>query len=213
MTSLPSSHPPSRLFRVLRLGLPVIGALLIVTFFFPGARHHAELTRYASVPPFSLTESTGKTVTNGDLQGKVWVADFIYTTCPGPCPIISSSMARLQQKLTGDNRVQLVSFSVDPQDDTPAVLTAYANRFEADPQKWWFLTGPKQQMFDLIQKGFLQSLQDNHGQHLADGQFLVVHSTYMVLVDQHGTMRGFYSGLDPDSQSSLLEGIHQLENE
>ena len=134
MTSLPSSPLPSRLFRVLRLGLPLIGALLIVTFFFPGARHHAELTKYASVPPFSLTERTGKTVTNGDLQGKVWVADFIYTTCPGPCPIISASMAQLQQKLTGDNRVQLVSFSVDPQDDTPAVLTAYANRFEADPQ-------------------------------------------------------------------------------
>jgi protein SCO1/2 len=211
MTS--SSSTPSRLYRILRLGFPVIGALLIVTFFFPGQRRHPVLPKYGPVPPFSLTESSGRTVTNDDLHGKVWVADFIYTTCPGPCPIISASMARLQQKLAGDNRVQFVSFSVDPQDDTPAVLAAYANRFEADRQKWWFLTGPKQQMFDLIQKGFLQTLQDNHGRHLEPGQFLVLHSTYMVLVDQRGAMRGFYSGLAPDSRASLLDGIHQLENE
>jgi protein SCO1/2 len=196
------------------LGLPVIGALLIVTFFLPGMhRHEVELKRYALVPPFSLTERSGKTITNHDLEGKIYVADFIFTTCPGPCPIISANMAKLQQKLAGDSRVQLVSFTVDPQDDTPAVLAAYADHLGADPQKWWFLTGPKEQVYDLIQNGFLQSVQDNHGKQLAPGEFLVTHSTYLVLVDPKGFMRGFYSGLDSDDQSSLLEGIHQLENE
>jgi protein SCO1 len=214
MSSSSPSNFSRRLYALLRLGFPVIGVLLIVTFFFPGAhRHEAELRRYALVPPFSLTERSGKIITNHDLEGKIYVADFIFTTCPGPCPIISAHMARLQQKLAGDSRVQLVSFTVDPQDDTPAVLSAYANHLGADPERWWFLTGPQKQVYDLIQNGFYQSVQDNHGKRLAPGQFLVTHSTYMVLVDPHGYMRGFYSGLDPDDQSSLLEAIRQLKNE
>jgi len=133
-------------------------------------RHEVELKRYALAPPFSLTERSGKTITNHDLEGKIYVDDFIFTTCPGPCPIISANMAKLQQKLAGDSNVQLVSFTVDPQDDTPAVLAAYANHLGADPQKWSFLTGPKEQVYDLIQNGFLQSVQDNHGKHLAPGE-------------------------------------------
>ena len=192
-----------------RLGgfLPVVvilAALLIVTWF--GLSKHfndVKLSKYAAVPPFSLTERSGKTITNYDLDGKIWVADFIFTTCPGPCPIISANMAKLQSKLAGDNRVQLVSFTVDPQDDTPAVLSAYADRLGADPQRWWFLTGPEKPLYELIQKGFYQSVQDNHGKQLEPGQFVVTHSTYMALVDQHGLMRGFYQGLDADDQTSF----------
>ena len=99
------------------------------------------------------------------------MADFIFTTCPGPCPIISANMAKLQPKLAGDNRVKLVSFTVDPQDDTPAVLSAYADHLGADPQSWWFLTGPQKQVYDVIQNGFLRSVQDNHGKALNPGQY------------------------------------------
>ncbi len=211
-SSIPNPFP--RYYNALRFGFPVVGALLLVTLFLPGLRRpEVELKRYPLVPPFSLTEQSGKTITNHDLKGKIYVADFIFTTCPGPCPIISANMARLQQKLAGDDRVQLVSFTVDPQDDTPAVLSAYADHLGADPQRWLFLTGPKAQVYDLIQNGFLQSLQDNHGKQLAPGEFLVTHSTFMVLVDPQGFMRGFYSGLDAGDQASLMEGIRQLENE
>jgi protein SCO1/2 len=209
-----SSNSLRRFYSILPVGVAIAVALVLVTLSLR-SRHDNEvpLRSYGTVPPFSLTERGGKTITNHDLDGKIWVADFIFTTCPGPCPIISANMAKLQSKLAGDPRVQLVSFTVDPQDDTPAVLSAYADRLGADPQHWWFLTGPKAPLYDLIQNGFYQTVQDNHGKQLEPGQYVVTHSTYMALIDSHGTKRGFYQGLDADDQANLLKAIHQLEDE
>jgi protein SCO1/2 len=122
-------------------------------------------------------------------------------------------MAKLQSDLNGDDHVQLVSFTVDPQDDTPAVLSAYANNLGADPNRWWFLTGPEKPVYDLIQNGFYQTVEDNHGKQLEPGQYLVTHSTRVVLVDENGVMRGFYDGLSEDGRKTLLDAIHQLERE
>jgi protein SCO1/2 len=172
-----------------------------------------ELRKMSIVPPFALTERSGRTVTNRDLSGKIWVADFIYTTCPGPCPVITSGMARLQDAVAHDPQVQLVSFTVDPQTDTPAVLAKYADQFGADPNRWWFLTGPEKPLDDLIQNGFLQVVQDNSGQPLQEGQYKVTHSTYLALVDGDGNVRGFYSGIGTDGRSDLLRDIKVLEKE
>ncbi len=193
----------------------ILAVALVVVVLSLRARYSADgpLRVFGTVPPFSLTERSGRTVTNHDLAGKIWVADFIFTTCPGPCPIISANMARLQSRLAGDDRVQLVSFTVDPRDDTPAVLSTYANGLGADPQRWWFLTGPEKPLYDLIQNGFYQAVQDNHGKQLEPGQYVVTHSTYMVLVDPRGAMRGFYQGLEADEQAKLWQAIHQLEGE
>ena len=198
---------------LLPLSVAITAGLVIAAVAITGRHQDVTLKTYGTVPPFSLTERSGQTITNHDLDGKIWVADFIFTTCPGPCPLISANMARLQSRLAGDDRVQLVSFTVDPQDDTPAVLSAYADRLGADPRHWWFLTGPQKPMYDLIQNGFYQAVQDNHGKQLAPGENVVTHSTYMALVDPHGRMRGFYQGLDADDQANLLTAIHQLERE
>ncbi len=165
------------------------------------------------MPPFAFTERSGKQITNNDLLGKIWVADFIYTTCPGPCPMITSSMARLQAQVADDPQVQLVSFTVDPQTDTPAVLSAYANQYHADPNRWWFLTGPEKSLYNLIQNGFYQVVQDNRGQPPADGQFTVTHSTKFVLVDADGVVRGFYDAIGTDGRADLLRDIKLLEKE
>jgi protein SCO1/2 len=110
----------------------LIGVVLLYRFFSTGQVSPAsELRRYTTVPPFNLTERSGKTITNKDLMGKIWVADFIFTTCPGPCPLITASMAKLQDAVAHDPQVQLVTFTVDPQNDTPAVLAAYADKFGA----------------------------------------------------------------------------------
>jgi cytochrome oxidase Cu insertion factor (SCO1/SenC/PrrC family) len=122
-------------------------------------------------------------------------------------------MAQLQSALTGDSRVQLVSFTVDPRHDTPAILAAYAGRLGADPRRWWFLTGPEKPLDDLIQNGFYQAVQDNAGRPLDPGQNLITHSTYMALVDAHGALRGFYQALDADDEAGLLRAIHHLETE
>jgi cytochrome oxidase Cu insertion factor (SCO1/SenC/PrrC family) len=160
-----------------------------------------------------LTERSGRTITNQDLSGKIWVADFVYTTCPGPCPLVTASMAKIQKATEHDQRVQLVTFTVDPENDTVPVLAAYASKFGADPNRWWFLTGPEKPLYHLIQDGFYQVVEDNRGQPLQEGQFTVTHSTKMVLVDGDGVMRGFYDGVGPDGRSELLKGIKTLEKE
>jgi protein SCO1/2 len=172
-----------------------------------------ELRKMAIVPPFALTERSGKTITNRDLAGKIWVADFIYTTCPGPCPLITAGMVKVQAAIAHDPKVQIVSFTVDPQTDTPAVLAKYADQYGADPNRWWFLTGQEKPLFSLIQNGFLQAVQDNSGHPLQDGEFKVTHSTYLALVDGDGNVRGFYDGVGNDGRADLLRDIKILEKE
>jgi protein SCO1/2 len=181
--------------------------------FGPGDAGHTGFRKLSIVPPFSLTERTGRTITNRDLAGKIWVADFVYTTCPGPCPIITAGMAKIQEAVLPDPLVQLVTFSVDPETDTPAVLSAYANQFHADANRWWFLTGPEKPMFDLIQHGFLQPVEDNQNKPSEPGQFKVTHSTYIVLVDGEGNMRQYYDGTTPEGRADLLRDIKLLEKE
>ena len=104
-------------------------------------------------PPFVLTDQDGKPFGSEQLQGKIWIADFIYTTCPGPCPMISSRMSETQKPLE-DTDVKLVSFSVDPAHDTPAVLRDYAKKLHAQPGRWEFLTGDKSTIYHLSRDGF-----------------------------------------------------------
>jgi cytochrome oxidase Cu insertion factor (SCO1/SenC/PrrC family) len=156
------------------------------------------LRKISTIPAFSLTERSGREITNRDLLGKIWVADFIYTTCPGPCPLITADMARMEQNLAGDPQVQFVTFTVDPRNDTPAVLAKYADRYKADPNRWWFLTGPEKPLYDLIQKGFYQAVLDNRDGPSEPGQFAVTHSTQFALVD---------------ARAQLLRDIQTLERE
>ncbi|MCE0498101.1 MAG: SCO family protein [Methylacidiphilales bacterium] len=209
--SVPSPSPyrwPIRILAVLILG--------VVAYHFAtqgSVSHASKLRRINDVPPFVLTERSGRTITNQDLRGKIWVADFIFTTCPGPCPLITANMAKVQDAVAHDPHVQLVTFTVDPQDDTPAVLAAYANKFGADPNRWWFLTGPEKSLDDLIENGFYQVVQDNRGHPLEPGQFIVTHSTSLVLVDADGVVRGSYDGIGTDGRTDLLNGIKTLEKE
>ena len=165
--SLSLAHPHPWRFDRGHSGLPVFSGAAGAA----GNRRRlsAELRKIAIVPPFALTERSGKTITNHDLAGKIWVADFIYTTCPGPCPLITASMAKIQEAVAHDPQVQLVTFTVDPQTDTPAVLAKYADQFGADPNRWWFLTGPEKPLYDLIRNGFLQVVQDNQRPAAAGG--------------------------------------------
>jgi protein SCO1/2 len=215
MHDVPPAPPRRSLYRwpIRLLALGLLAAALFRFFSGSGPAPRSDLPRVNIVPPFSLAERGGGTITNKDLDGKVWVADFVYTTCPGPCPLITSAMARLQAKILPDPNVQLVSLSVDPQTDTPAVLAAYADHYHADPHRWWFLTGPEKQIYALIKDGFYQAVVDNRGQPPQDGQFTVTHSTQMALVDANGVVRGFYEALDAGEQAQLLRDIKILENE
>jgi cytochrome oxidase Cu insertion factor (SCO1/SenC/PrrC family) len=163
------------------------------------------------VPPFSLTERSGRIITNNDLLGKIWVADFVYTTCPGPCPLVSASMAKLQDAVANDPQVQLVTFTVDPTTDTSAVLSDYADHFGASKTRWWFLTGGEKAIFDVVRNGFLLPMTDNSGKPLEPGQYKVTHSTQVALVDGDGVIQGYFDGLSAEGRSDVLKAIAALE--
>jgi protein SCO1 len=217
MTTLP--NPPPNRTSPYRWLIVVLALFLLVLVLYRSiesgtmATSSTELRKMSIVPPFALTERSGRTVTNHDLAGKIWIADFIYTTCPGPCPLITAGMAKIQDAVAHDPQVMLVSFTVDPVNDTASVLAKYADHYGADPNRWWFLTGPEKPLYDLIQNGFLQIVQSNNNQPAQDGQAKLTHSTYLALVDGDGNVRGFYDGVGTDERGTLLRDIKTLEKE
>ena len=117
------------------------------------ALRQRSISAYGTVPGFQLTNQNGQPFGSAQLSGKIWIADFIYTTCPGPCPMISSRMSELQKPLQKTD-VHLVSFSVDPDKDTPEVLRGYADKLQAEPGRWDFVTGAKSAIYKLSHDGF-----------------------------------------------------------
>jgi protein SCO1/2 len=164
-----------------------------------GAR--ASLPSYSTVPDFTLTDQTGAPFSSsGGLHGQVWIADFIYTNCPGPCPRMSSQMHQVQTALSGADGVRLISFTVDPARDTPEVLAAYARRFQADAGRWFFLTGPVSTLQHLSRDAFL----------LGDVDGNLEHSTRFVLVDRTSRVRGFYLTSEEDAIPRLVADAKSL---
>ncbi|MBM4264135.1 MAG: SCO family protein [Deltaproteobacteria bacterium] len=176
----------------------------------PGQQPLEGLNRHNVVPDFTLTERSGKPIALANLQGKVWIADFIYTTCTDTCPLQSAEMAKLQSELADVTNLRLVSFSVDPTKDTPAVLQAYAARFKADAERWLFLTGDKEQISNLVQGGFRLSAAPLK----QDGtDTVILHSPRFVLVDSTATIRGYYDSREPDALLRLKQDLRALVKE
>ena len=168
-------------------------------------RHAPPLPVYGSVPDFVLTERSGRTVRLADLKGHIWVADLIFTSCAGPCPMMSQQMSGFQTSLAPARDIRLVSFSVDPERDTPAVLTEYAARYRADGERWLFLTGDRKMIYRLIREGFRLTVKDAPED---DGQ--IIHSLRFALVDREGRVRCYYNGDDPQSLRGLLPDVDRL---
>jgi cytochrome oxidase Cu insertion factor (SCO1/SenC/PrrC family) len=155
------------------------------------------------VGQFTLTERSGATVTHQELRDYIWIADFIFTSCAGPCPMMTAQMADLQEALFNETKVKLVSISVDPDRDTPEVLTDYASKFEADTHRWWFLTGDIAQITTLAVERFKLGSVENP----------IFHSTKFVLVDGQGRIRGYYDSETDDYASQLIADVHRLQAE
>jgi len=168
------------------------------------ALRQRRISAYGSVPGFQLTNQNGQPFGSAQLSGKIWIADFIYTTCPGPCPMISGRMSELQKPLEKTD-VHLISFSVDPEKDTPEVLRGYAEKLQAEPGRWDFLTGAKSAIYKLSHDGFKLAVSDG-----GDAQGIPVHSTRMVLVDRHGQIRGYYDASETEAITKLLADTNHL---
>ena len=162
-----------------------------------------DLPVFGDVPEFSLIAQTGQPFDSRTLDGHVWVADFIYTTCTGPCPMMTTHMRQLQNSTLETPDVLLVSFTVDPEHDTPPVLAEYARHFKQDPSRWFFLTGGREALNDLGVHAFKVNSVDGS----------LIHSTRLVLVDRARRIRGFYSTDEDGFMPQLMHDVRQLEAE
>jgi protein SCO1/2 len=174
-----------------------------------------KLDVYGEVPDFALTERSGRRITRADLMGRIWIANFIYTQCTETCPLQSAQVARLQAEFAGEEDLRLVSITVDPERDTPAVLSRYAERYGADPARWLFLTGDKRAIYHLAKEGFRLGVVDPDDQQ-AGGRLrwlgptpalathgskgLIIHSSRFVLVDRQAKIRAYHL---PDDEQAL----------
>jgi cytochrome oxidase Cu insertion factor (SCO1/SenC/PrrC family) len=165
------------------------------------------------VGDFALTERDGGTVRKADLLGKVWVASFVFTRCTGPCPQVTATMARLQTDLPAGDDVRLVTFTVDPDHDRADVLKRYADNFGADPKRWLFLTGGRDEIYRLLREGFRVGVEENRGADRQPGRE-VSHSARLVVVDRKGHLRGYFNGVaddgdDPERAKKEFEENYQ----
>jgi len=159
---------------------------------------------------FSLTDRTGRTVTRSDLDGRILVVDFLFTSCSLTCPAVNSVMAQIQQQTTNRTDVKLVSLTVDPHDDTPAVLEKYGEHFSADTNRWLFLTGDRTQLYGLIGTTFLATDTNNEFGFMP-GNF--AHTERIALVDSEGRLRGYFDGLNQNTAAAVVNEITKLQNQ
>lgn len=146
-----------------------------------------------------------------DLRGKVWIADFIFTRCSGPCPLMTMKMSELQNEFKDSNDVVLVSFSVDPVYDTPQRLKAYAEEYKASNEQWRFLTTlDKNKVWDLAMKGFALSAGEDTTR---DGRGMIFHDERLVVVDRNGEIRGYVHTKDERWKEKVVERVLELLNE
>ena len=167
-------------------------------------KREPELTRFYPLPDFSLTDQTDATVKLADLKGRVWIADFIFTNCPGACPMMTGEMRKLDHTLPKE--IRFVSITVDPSRDTPKALAAYAAEQGVTKDRWLFLTGDKQALYDLCMNGFKLPLDETGGTPAEP----IAHSTRFVLVDQQAEIRGYYSATDEEDMKRLAADAKKL---
>ncbi len=159
----------------------------------------------SQVPDFRLDERSGAQLTLNDLSGKVWIGSFLFTSCSGQCPIIAQRVRKLQHELRHRTEVRFVSFSVDPDRDTVAALDEYARRFEANPLKWFFVTGEKGALKRVVREGFMMVMEPGSSETEA-----VMHSSKLALVDPWGRVRGFYDANEDSEMKQLLKDTRRL---
>lgn len=191
--------------------LCVVAALIMAALPFVLAQKPAPLDRDGPVPAFSLIDRFGEGFSNDALAGKVWVANFMFTTCPSICPVMSRHLGKLQEAMRSAglrDDAAIVSFSVQPEVDTPEVLREYGVLHGAEPGFWHLLTGERSAIWSLSKDGF--KLHVGQADNPAEP---VAHTGKLVLVDQAGVVRGYYDGLTPAVIDELMADIRQLVNE
>jgi protein SCO1 len=184
------------------LALVCAGALL-------GCHRERELPDYGAVPPFAMVDQSGKPFSDQTMRGKTWAAAFVFTRCPSACPRVTKVMRNVQVQ-AAEHRVELrlVSFTVDPDNDTPEVLLRYAGEYGADLSSWSFVTGDARAVKETAERGFKVAVDGTADPSKAD--FGITHGTQLVLVDRNARIRGYYTTADEQAQKDLVNDANVL---
>jgi len=177
-----------------------VAVFLLVTYFLNYVGTENELPEIGMVPEFEFVNSEQETITLNNLKGKVWVADFIFTTCTMACPMMTGNMNIIHKKYKKNDDVRLVSISVYPEYDTPEVLTKYASQYDANTSRWYFLTGEESTVKRVIKDGF----------KIGDYEDIIFHSEKFALVDKKGMIRAYYNGMKTEDMKKLKKDINSL---
>ena len=178
----------------------IVAVLLVITYLTKESNSNSELPVLGTIPEFYFTDSRDKRISRADLDGKVWVADFIFTTCTMACPVLTGNMNLVHKEFQNNDDVRIVSISVYPEYDTPEVLKKYASQYDANTNRWHFLTGPEENVQNVIKNGF----------KMGDYEDIIFHSEKFALVDQKGRLRGYYSGMQTEDVMRLKKDIKKL---
>jgi protein SCO1/2 len=165
-------------------------------------------TLYSTVPNFSFMNQNGDSVTQLTTQGKIYVADFFFTTCPTICPIMKKQMIRVYQKIKGDPSFMLLSHTIDPDHDTLALLKDYCERLGSDGKQWMFLTGNRDQIYEMAEKGYYATAMPDSTE---PGGY--IHSGGFILVDAQRRVRGIYNGTEEKEVDQLMQDLFVLKAE
>ena len=164
--------------------------------------------KYHKIAPFSFENQNGKTITQDDYEGKIYIADFFFTTCPSICPKMTANMVGIQEEILNDSTVMLLSYSVTPKIDSVPQLKKYAIEKGVNDQKWNLLTGNKKEIYTMARKSYLVVKEDGDG-----GPYDMIHTENFILVDPKKRIRGFYDGTDTLAMSELLLDLEILQDE
>ena len=163
-------------------------------------------TIYHSIPPFSFINQNGDTITDKHYEGKIYVADYFFTTCRSICPQMTTQLLRVQEKFAyTKGMVEILSHTVNPENDSVEVLDDYANMVHADTSIWNFVTGDKKELYDIARKGYLLNALEGDG-----GPDDFIHSEMFILVDKEKHIRGIYDGTNTKEVNELLDDIKVL---
>ncbi|HYG25151.1 MAG TPA: SCO family protein [Verrucomicrobiae bacterium] len=209
---------PSRRFSTAAIVGLLLVALTVTLIVFLQLRLRAgpPLPKIAQVVNFTLTNQFGSAVSLADLRGEVWVADIIFTRCPGPCARMTRQMKELETALPRGSGTRLVSLTTDPDFDSPEILRQYAERFGADSNRWMFLTGSKTEIARAAIDGLKLTAIEKAPEERESVDDLFIHSTIFVVVDRHGVLRGVFETGDVEwsvSKQRLLDAVRKLERE
>jgi protein SCO1/2 len=170
----------------------------------------AKLPVLTQVKPFKFLNQDGNTITEEDVQNKVYVAEYFFTTCKGICPKMNRNMEKVYDKFKEEKNFLILSHTVDPERDSSARLKHYADSLKVDVKKWWFLTGTKEDLYTTARQSYLLDDQNNNKAKIEE-QF--IHTQLFALVDKQKRVRGIYDGLKADELLQLMKDIETLLSE